>query len=137
MAQEHPLNRQVIGPTDQGDPKRRPDGKFGAGNNANPGGRPQTLAGFRAACQLKGDLLLAKLTVIALQGKGFAAVRASETILAYAYGRPNQPITGDGGKPLLDLDVQNRLEAILKAATASEGDDYRGKNEPGEPAATG
>lgn len=66
---------------------------FEPGVSGNPSGRPKSLANFRLKCQEKTELLLTKLMTVVLSGRGLAQVRAAELILAYAYGRPNQPLS--------------------------------------------
>jgi hypothetical protein len=45
-------------------------------------------------------------------------VKAIELIFAYGWGRPNQPITGDGGGPVKFQEVRQKLEVMLRATAA-------------------
>ena len=104
-----------------GDAKRQSDGKFGAGNNANPGGRPKGLAEFEEAAREKSVRALEKLWLIAETGRGMASVRACEIIIERAWGKAAQPITGaDGGPVILRDQVNDQLEAMLRAALAAK-----------------
>lgn len=49
------------------------------------------------------------------------AVRACEIIIERAWGKAPQPITGEGGGPVLVRDqVTDKLEAMLRAALAAK-----------------
>jgi hypothetical protein len=50
-----------------------------------------------------------------------AAVRAAELILAYAWGRPNQPLTGEDGGAMKIQDVtREEAPAALRAVTGKQ-----------------
>lgn len=65
---------------------RRPDGTFGAGNKANPGGRPKGYADFRAKCREHTDASIA--TLVAALGDERLCVQAAQTLLSYGWGKP-------------------------------------------------
>lgn len=62
--------------------------------------------------------MLTKLSTIALNGRGNPQVKAAEIILAYAWGKPTQPIAGDpadgndegGGSPIPLFQRMTRAE---------------------------
>lgn len=75
---------------------RQPDGRFGPGNRANPGGVPKEVLAVRRALLTHGDKAVAEL--VALMGSETERVRlgAVELVLAYVLGRPPQAINLGG-----------------------------------------
>lgn len=78
---------------------RRPNGKFGPGNCANPTGRPKVADEFRAKARKAVDehVLDAWIDEVTSRGKEWA--KCSELLAAYGYGKPSQPLehsTPDG-----------------------------------------
>lgn len=83
-------------------PNAPPEGRrFTAGNQAAKGfGRPKTNAEMRELARDETGLVFTKWKAILLKGNGNAAVRAGELLMAYAWGKPNQPIVGPGEGPI-------------------------------------
>jgi hypothetical protein len=97
---------------------RRPDGRFGAGNRANPGGRPKELEEFRKKARSAVDEHVLQAWVDEVQVKprprvtltgtievlerGEHWMKASELLAAYGYGKPAQPVehSGADGEPI-------------------------------------
>lgn len=78
------------------------------GNPGNSGGKPGRSGGpsseFSAKCRaaFTKHELLNEAVRIALKGKREAdRLKAMEFVANYGYGKPNQPVTGDDGQPLL------------------------------------
>lgn len=70
--------------------RKVPGRPFEKGVSGNPGGRPAGFTEFRALMQQKSPEAVTKLTEAVLEGKQWAV----ELLLAYAYGKPSQPIEG-------------------------------------------
>jgi hypothetical protein len=115
--------------------KGKPRGKpFKKGTSGNPGGRPKVLAEFKAHVQEKcaHKALRSLMKEIRLMGQHH--VKASEVVLAYAWGKPTQGVelTGKDGKPIetthtfnlsrLKHEELDALERLLAAAADPGGD---------------
>lgn len=76
--------------------------QFQAGQSGNPGGRPKASAKVRDLARAHTEAALAVLVEIATGGESEAArVAAANSILDRGYGKPTQPIDGDGeGGPI-------------------------------------
>lgn len=100
---------------------RDQSGRFKAGASGNPGGRPKALTNFEDLARSRSVQALDKLWEIAQSGRSMPAVRACEIIIERAWGKAPQPITGGDGGPVLVRDqVNDKLEAMLRAALASK-----------------
>lgn len=69
-------------------------------------------------CRSKSELAVTKLVSVMLTSRNhLATVRAAEIILSYAWGKPNQPITGEDGAPLIPtkLAAMDALRAVVTA----------------------
>jgi hypothetical protein len=85
---------------------RTKTGRWAPGHSGNPGGRPATAREFAQRCQ---DFMSTegwpRLRALA-EGDGPSALRALELIIAYAYGKPMQPVGGAEGGPVhFSLDI--------------------------------
>ncbi|MBA9067177.1 hypothetical protein FHR71_000907 [Methylobacterium sp. RAS18] len=70
---------------------------FQPGQSGNPGGRPKASARVRDAAREHTEAALAVLVQIAKAGESEAArVAAANAILDRGYGKPTQPVDGDG-----------------------------------------
>lgn len=70
---------------------------FQPGQSGNPGGRPKASARVRDAAREHTEAALQVLVDIAVSGTSEAArVSAATAILDRGYGKPTQPIDGDG-----------------------------------------
>ncbi|OHV16375.1 hypothetical protein BK022_12595 [Methylorubrum extorquens] len=70
---------------------------FQPGQSGNPGGRPKASARVRDAAREHTEAALAVLVQIATAGESEAArVAAANAILDRGYGKPTQPVDGDG-----------------------------------------
>ncbi len=70
---------------------------FQPGQSGNPGGRPKAAHRVRDAAREHTEAALAVLVQIATEGESEAArVAAANAILDRGYGKPSQPVDGDG-----------------------------------------
>jgi len=70
---------------------------FQPGQSGNPGGRPKASARVRDAAREHTEAAIQVLVDIALGGESEAArVAAANAILDRGYGKPSQPVDGDG-----------------------------------------
>ncbi|KQP50825.1 hypothetical protein ASG40_12935 [Methylobacterium sp. Leaf399] len=70
---------------------------FQPGQSGNPGGRPKASARVRDAAREHTEAALQVLIDIAVGGTSEAArVSAASAILDRGYGKPSQPVDGDG-----------------------------------------
>ena len=70
---------------------------FQPGQSGNPGGRPKAAARVRDAAREHTETALAVLVKIATEGESETArVAAANAILDRGYGKPSQPVDGDG-----------------------------------------
>ncbi|MGN8092819.1 DUF5681 domain-containing protein [Methylobacterium sp. 22177] len=70
---------------------------FQPGQSGNPGGRPKASARVRDAAREHTEAAIQVLVEIAMGGESEAArVAAANAILDRGYGKPTQPIDGDG-----------------------------------------
>lgn len=76
-------------------PRGRP---FPKGTSGNPGGRPAELGQFRALCREKTPEALNALSVAMADPDH--AVAAAKVLLEFGWGKPTQPIAGEGGEAL-------------------------------------
>ena len=71
---------------------------FVAGNKAAVGhGRPRTHEEMRELCRGHTETIILKWLHILLKGPPNAANRAGENLMAYGWGKPVQPLTGEDG----------------------------------------
>lgn len=100
---------------------RSETGRFLPGVSGNPAGKPKSLKDFEALCRERTPQAITRLLEIG-KGKGVAAVKALEIIVAYAYGRPATTTSvhvtasrgpdASGGNP---DQARQRLEALIAA----------------------
>ncbi|MGY2052401.1 DUF5681 domain-containing protein [Methylobacterium sp. JK268] len=70
---------------------------FQPGQSGNPGGRPKAIARVRDLAREHTETAIAVLVEIATEGESEAArVSAASAILDRGYGKPTQPVDGDG-----------------------------------------
>lgn len=122
-----------------------PEGRrFGPGNQAARGfGRPKSNAEMREMARDTTGMVIAKWSAILLKNNGNAAVRAGEMLMAYAWGKPNQPIVGADDGPIAIRTVltsderRSRLRELaqkavtLAAAEIVAKEDGSGGDDPG------
>lgn len=99
--------------------------RFSAGNQAAKGyGRPSTHAEMRELCRGHTQTVINKWALILLKSDSNAAVKAGENLMAYAWGKPNQPISGPDDGPIKFQDeraeINRKLETMLQAAREGE-----------------
>jgi hypothetical protein len=84
--------------------------------SGNPSGRPKSQNDFEAACRARAPEALERLAQI-MRGRGAAAVRACELILAYSYGKPVASLNVTAkAAPLDDARFRGAARAALEAA---------------------
>ncbi|HLK93934.1 MAG TPA: hypothetical protein VKZ18_28840 [Polyangia bacterium] len=96
---------------------------FRPGQSGNPGGRSKAIAEVEKLALKRSPQAIEELMRIA-KGRGLAAVRAAETVLAYGVGRPQHQvaITAKGGGPMNGAFVgaaRAMLEAAIEQAEAA------------------
>lgn len=115
----------------------RPPAPWSAGQSANPGGRPKKTDEMREAEALarKNSPAAIRRLVALMESKDpNAAIKAANSILDRAFGRPAQAITGPDGDPLVAqvvdwskvTDEQLRALASIAAAMATPSGGDRG-----------
>ncbi len=81
---------------------------FQPGNSGNPGGRrkdPEKFAEFRERCRALEPKALAALEAKLADGD----LKAAELVLNYAWGKPPQAITGEGGEGPPVIQIVRRI----------------------------
>jgi hypothetical protein len=79
-------------------------GKFEKGKSGNPGGRPRMPDEVRNACQrlAKESLVMLGKIIRDKAAKNTDRIAAAKIVIEYGYGKPVQPIGGEGeGGPLV------------------------------------
>jgi len=87
----------------EADPNRQKDGRFGAGNRANPGGRPKAANDVRDLARQHTAEAIERLLWVMRGSDERASVSAANAILDRAWGKPSQAlaVSGDGeGAPV-------------------------------------
>ncbi len=97
--------------------KRDAAGRFGAGNKANPSGRPRVLVEAIEAFRRPEDLekLRLRLLEIAKSRDLKAAIAAIREYHDRAFGKPKQVVTGEDGGPV-QVDITAIASKIRKLA---------------------
>ena len=78
---------------------KTPGRPFAAGNPGGPG-RPRIPSEFKAKCKKATDEHVFKAWLSEVENKGDHWPKAAEMLAAYGYGKPSQPLTGEGEGPL-------------------------------------
>src|SRR4030088_2714237 len=96
--------------TPEHEPARRgAGGKWLPGKSPNPGGRPAVVADIRDLARQHSGTAVNTLVHIAENGKQESArVAAASALLDRGWGRPTQPIAGDGHMPPVGLTVEDK-----------------------------
>jgi len=88
---------------------------FKPGQSGNPSGRSKEIAEVEALARSKSAQAITELMRIA-KGRGLAAVRAAETVLAYGLGRPQHQVSITAKGAPLDGRFAGAARAMLEAA---------------------
>ena len=85
---------------------------FRPGESGNPGGRPRAVGALRDLVQAKGPDLIERLMSMALADDTEPRVRVEciKVLLDRGYGRPPQPVDGDGEGGPIQL---QRVELVI------------------------
>src|SRR5215831_6179088 len=79
---------------------RHSNGRWAAGQSGNPGGRPAGLAEVRKLARKHTAEAIERLVTEMKQGDtSNARIAAANAILDRGWGKPTQPLAGDGGGP--------------------------------------
>jgi len=89
---------------------------FQPGHSGNPLGRPKALSHVRARLQEEGDRLVQVMLITALDRRHPKHVEALKLAMAYAYGQPNQPITGVDGEGGIKVDPADLIAQLKRVA---------------------
>jgi hypothetical protein len=117
----NPKKQQPQNPAKTGDAKRDGAGRFGAGNNANPGGRPRKVAEVQEYAGYFSIEAVDALVKIMRKGRSDKERRqAALGLLDRACGRPAQPIGGVPGSP---VGIQAGGTAVLDILRKLAGDE--------------
>lgn len=77
------------------------------GQSGNPGGRPKGIGLVREAAQLETDRCIARLITLRDQEENLQVARAAACdLLDRGWGRPAQPLTGDGEGGAVQIVIQ-------------------------------
>ena len=76
---------------------------FKPGQVTNPKGRPREFPEFREACRQRSPQALAMMDAALAEGPSPLALEAAKVLLSYAWGRPPQTLTGEGGEGAAQL----------------------------------
>lgn len=80
-------------------------GQFKAGWSGNPGGRrkdPEKFTEFRELCRKYAPEVVPAIAAKAMEGD----VPAATLLLSYAWGKPPQVVTGEGGEGPVDIIIR-------------------------------
>lgn len=122
MAKRKPQKRSKPAKRKTGDAKRKGNGQFGAGNNANPGGRPKIVREVQEFAMSFSFEAVERLVAI-MRGRSTKEARqAAVALLDRACGKPAQPIGGVPGNPVGLQAGSGVIEMLRKLAgdTAAE-----------------
>lgn len=112
-----------VGDNDKATPKKLGGvtGKgFKPGQSGNPAGGPKKPPELVARCKGMTGEVLDRLAEIIKSGDDRDAIPAGKLILAYGWGNPTQPISGEDGGPLMfaNVDLSKLSDAQLSALQA-------------------
>jgi hypothetical protein len=104
------------------DPKRQSNGRFGAGNKANPGGRPKEIGHVRELARQHTEDAIRTLVEVMHdpEEKGPARVAAAQALLDRGYGRPPQSLEHSVGGDAQALDLRVRFVKPEAGEAAAE-----------------
>jgi hypothetical protein len=103
---------------------------FKPGQSGNPSGRSKEIAEVEALARSKSAQAITELMRIA-KGRGLAAVRAAETVLAYGLGRPQHQVSITAKGAPLDGRFAGAARQMLEAAISEAERSTDGATEPG------
>ena len=107
-------------------------GQFAPGVSGNPLGKPKSAKDFEALAREKSPKALDRLMEIG-RGRGVAAVKALEIVVAYGYGKPTTNLAVSTPAGPLDARFRGAASAALLAAVeeaerADQPDSESGSN---------
>lgn len=95
--------------------KKRRGKPWAPGQSGNPSGRAKLEPELKATCRALTSKVVERLRSIVESGEDKDATAAGKLILAYAWGHPTQPISGDADRPPVSLSLEPALRRLAEA----------------------
>lgn len=99
--------------------KTAPGRPFPKGKSGNPSGRPKVAISFRLSCREAVDKDCFPLWVKEVQTNGKNAMKASELLAAYGYGKPTEYVVVDATVAAVDPKEVEIAKQIIREQIAN------------------